>query len=771
MRRRPLFSWLCFLLCVPSLAAADWPHWRGPNATGVSSEKGLPENFKVAAVGMDNLVWKVPHGCRSTPLILNGRVYFNSHTGTVKEQEQESVVCLDEKTGEKLWQYKFNVFYADIVSSRVGWSNLAADYTTGNIYCHGTGGSLLCFDKDGKVLWQRSLSEEFGRVSGYGGRVTSPVLDGDLLIIGMNCAAWGEYGRGGCRFIAFDKKTGEVVWFSSTKMRVLDSFQSTPVVATIAGQRLLLSGGGDGGLHAFKVRTGEKVWSYPFCHGSVNTTPVVDGDLVYCAHGDINPDNAQQQGRVICVDAANVADGKPKLVWKTDGLKIKFASPIIHEGRLIAHDEDGKLYCVNAKNGEKIWEVKVGGGGNVRCSPVWADGKFYLGDSRGWFHIVKDDPKLLKKPFSIRLQSKDPNTGDPVKAELDGAVAVANGAIFFGTGTETYCIRKNGATSAIKVPPPPLPPPQANAKATHLQVVPADVILAPGDSASFTARLFDAQGNFLREVKAEWSLAPMLPVEAVPGLPQPPMINPPALKGTLTEDGKLTLPRDIQGQFGNVMAKAEGLTGHARVLQSASLPYKQDFEKVPVGAVPAGWVNSQVKFQVREVGGQKVLVKTATNASALVARANAFFGSRKWTDYTIESDVLGKKVAGGLPDMGVVANRYTFFLAGDAQQLRIISWEGLLRIDKSIAFAWKEDVWYRLKLSVKVEGDKAVIRAKVWERGKEEPANWTLEAEDPVANKEGCAALFAEVPPDTIKPPKTGAEVFFDNVVVKPNEK
>src|SRR5262245_13418771 len=127
MTRLPLRLWLCLLICVhlcssavPSLRGAAWTHWRGPTANGVSSETGLPDSFKVASAGKDNLVWKAPYGCRSTPIVLNGRVYFNTHTGGDKIEEQESVICLDEKTGKKLWQYKFNVYYADIVSSRVG---------------------------------------------------------------------------------------------------------------------------------------------------------------------------------------------------------------------------------------------------------------------------------------------------------------------------------------------------------------------------------------------------------------------------------------------------------------------------------------------------------------------------------------------------------------------------------------------------------------------------------------------------------------------------
>src|SRR5262249_17339871 len=152
------------------------------------------------------------------------------------------------------------------------------------------------------VLWQRSLTEEFGRISGYGGRLVSPVVDEDLVIIGMACANWGEFGRGGIRFAAFDKNNGQLVWWGSTAHRVRDTHQSTPTVAVINGQRLLLAGGGDGGLHAVKVRTGEKVWSYIFAGGAVNSSPVVDGTRVFACHGEVNPDTAKQ-GRVVCLDA------------------------------------------------------------------------------------------------------------------------------------------------------------------------------------------------------------------------------------------------------------------------------------------------------------------------------------------------------------------------------------------------------------------------------------------------------------------------------------
>jgi len=149
---------------------------------------------------------------------------------------------------------------------------------------------------------------------------------------------------GRTRFVAFDKKTGKVVWWASTGFAPKDTYYSTPVVANIGGQRLLISGGGDGGVHAFKVRTGERVWSYIFGTSAVNCSPVVDGNLVYVGHGEEN-EGINQQGRVICVDGSQVdAKKEPKLVWKVDGLKAKFASPVIHEGAAV-HLRRGSASC------------------------------------------------------------------------------------------------------------------------------------------------------------------------------------------------------------------------------------------------------------------------------------------------------------------------------------------------------------------------------------------------------------------------------------------
>lgn len=745
--------------------ASDWAQWRGPENTGVSRARDLPERMSLdPADSNSNVVWKQPYGGRSAPIIMNGRVYIINGVGD-RVTEQERVMCFDAETGKPLWEHRFNVFQTDIVSNRLGWTNLAGDPETGNIYAHGVQGILLCLDKDGKVVWSHSMTEEYGRISGYGGRVTSPIVDGDLVILGMVNSSWGDQARGGNRFIAFNKKTGVPVWWGEAP-GIRGTYYSIPIVAVINGQRLLVSGGSDGGVHAFKVRTGERVWSFPLGSRAINNGPVVDGHFVYASHGEENEDT-NVQGRVVCLDASKVENGKPAEVWRVDGIRAGFETPIILDGRLYVADDKATLHCLDAKTGKAFWKFKYGRTG--RGSPIWADGKIYVCEVASNFHILKPGPKRC---VSLHEQFFPSKNGNEV-VELNGTPAVANGKIYFNTRDELYCIgKKNHQTPDDPIPSPPQEAPaDAAAKPTHLQVVPADVVLAPGESVHFEARLFDKNGRFLRTTTGKWSLpVPPVPPPA-PGAKPPagPVASPPPLTGKIEQNGTFQAAPAPPGQQGVVAVSAEGLTGRARVRVSSKLPYAQDFERIPEGRTPAGWINCTGKFTVVSHEGSKVLKKLGNSSNPLLARAYTYIAMPNFGDYTIEADLEGTRVKNDLPDMGLVDCRYTLMLDGNKQQLRLMSWEALPRIDKSVPFKWDAGTWYHMKLAVEQKGDKALARGKVWPRSQPEPATWNVEFEDPVPNREGSPALYGYS--TGILEPATGTEIFYDNVKVTPNKK
>ena len=225
--------------CEASQPRNDWPAWRGPEQTGLSRERAVVTSWSQEG---ENLLWRVPVGGRSTPIVMNGRVYAITPVGE-GSCLQERVICLDADSGKTIWQHRFNVFHTDIVENRLGWTSVAGDPETGNIYAHGTGGELFAFDQDGKLLWSWSLTEELGRSSGYGGRLHTPVVDEDRVIISFTyiLTQWGTGPKkAGHRYYAFDKRTGEIVWWAQPGGKPLNTTYSTPVVSVVDGKRMLL---------------------------------------------------------------------------------------------------------------------------------------------------------------------------------------------------------------------------------------------------------------------------------------------------------------------------------------------------------------------------------------------------------------------------------------------------------------------------------------------------------------------------------------------------
>ncbi|MCU0703198.1 MAG: PQQ-binding-like beta-propeller repeat protein [Fimbriiglobus sp.] len=772
---RSFLLFFTFSLFVPPLTAGDWLHWRGPEQNGVSRETGLPETFSLDPGSEENLLWKKEYNGRSAPLVMGGRLYAIGGFDASKTTEGERIYCLNADTGEKVWEVRFGVYHTDIVSSRLGWTTLAADPKEKTIFAHTTAGALMALDADsGKLKWQRQLTEEFGRVTGYGGRIASPLFDGGsgLLVVGFVNGSWGDQARGGSRFAAFDGKTGDVVWWrevSTTQRPLKGTYYSNPVVAVINGQRLVISGGADGGLHAMKIRTGELMWSYHFSAMVVNPSPVVDGNLVYCAHGEPNPEGGKE-GRVICVDASKVENMKPKLVWEyKEAKRCGLGSPALADGKLFVPEDGGALLCFNAATGKLLWEYKYGT--TARGSPLVAGGTVYIFEINGKLSVITKVGN--KKPSEDDVTEFTFKFADPKKkgfVETPGTPIAVNGKLYFQTAEFLYCVGTKGAkVGDSKYKPMPMETPfDPNAKPASVLVFPADVSAKPGAEIQFAIKYVDANGRELpapADAKPEWSLP--LPPKTPAGA------QPPALAGEV-KNGTVKLAPN-PGQQGYVDVKVGELTARARVRVVPQLPVKQDFEKVPVGATPGGWVNTQGKYTVEEVeiGGQKmkVLSKVNNDSRPPIARANAYITAPTSTNYTIQADVYAGEVGGKLPDMGVIVKRALFVLEGkttdDKRNVTIVSWEARNRIRKEVEFHWNKDTWYTMKFTAETDNGKTVLKGKVWERGKPEPKEWTIEVEDPNPNAEGAAALYGYVPNITTGP---GSPIYYDNVSVTPNK-
>ena len=239
-----------------------WLNWRGPAQCGLSTETGLFDTAELGGVGNP---WSYPLAGRGTPVISGGRVYALGYEGEGKDL-QEVLVCLDARDGALIWEDRWSDFLSDVIYDRYSIGSPTIDPDSGDLFVLTTAGLMRRYSPDGELRWEVSTMEELGRLTFPNGRTGAPLIDGDLVIVHIITAHWGKVeGPARDRFYAFNKDTGDVVWWSTPGTGPRDGPYSHPVLENRGGRRLLYAGPGCGNLVFVDARTGEPVRRYRPC--------------------------------------------------------------------------------------------------------------------------------------------------------------------------------------------------------------------------------------------------------------------------------------------------------------------------------------------------------------------------------------------------------------------------------------------------------------------------------------------------------------------------
>lgn len=740
MTRITLALLLAVITASSQAMAADWPYWRGPSLDGVSAETGLPDEWSLK--DGKNVLWESPVGGRAAPVILNGKIYINTRTPEdLNDPEErihgrERVVCIDLETGETLWEDRFNVSQTDISTSRIGWAAMSADPETGYVYAHTVSGYFKCYTADGEIVWEHSLLEEYGEVAGYGGRTQSPIVDEDRVIVGLLSVNWGLTKGPSPQhcFYAFDKKTGELQWVSAPGGAPDDTTYSNPIIRVINGQRQLIAGNGDGGIYAINARTGEKIWGFAMSKRGVNISPVVDGDLVYMAHGEDNIDTTKF-GRVQCIDATGTGDVTATHgVWRVDGIKAGYTGLLVKDGILYVVGDVGDMFAYDSKTGEHLWTHNLGTVG--KGSPIWADGKIYVMEVNGNIHILKPSREGCETLSHVTLDAVEGGGKD----EIYGSPAVSDGKVVLVTRDRMICLYDESKEHAVGEHTQIGDEGEADSEIALVQLRPFEMTLKPGDSVDYVLKAFDSKGRFIKDI-------------------EPTLAADEALAAMDVSGARLAVPEEIEGQAaGYLTAKHEDMEAQARIRAFGDLPWEWNFDGMVFPKVPPAWIRAHVKLKGTELEDGNVAMKAGPGPGR--PSHAIWMGPFDMKDYVVQADVMLKDQKFRMPDIGITVNRYDFVLRGNVQKLVVRSWAPELRMAKEIDFQSDPDVWYTMKLQVDVEDDGAHVRGKIWKRDGDEPEEWTIDAFDPHAQVRGAPGLYFYAL----------AECYFDNVKVTPKK-
>ena len=499
----------CLLISSSLAFAQDWAQWgrdatrnmASPDATGLPVDfdpgRTINRGNEIDPASTRNIKWIAELGSTTygNPTVAGGRVYVGTNNESPRDPkyagDRSAVYCLDERTGEMIWQLNVGKLGAGKVSDWEYLGICSSPAIDGNrVYVITNLCEVVCLDvvgmangndgpfreegqyfagagkppveigkTDADVIWRYDMRNELG-VFPHNVTSSSVLVLGDrVYATTSNGVDWSHVNiptpQAPC-LIALDKHTGELIAEEGSKIstRLFHGSWSSPAAGMVHDKPLIIFGAGDG-----------------FCYG-FDPEPIRDEDGFAIMREqwrfDCNPAKYKQhQGKTIKYATYN---GPSEII----------GTPVFHQNRVyVATGQDpehgegaGALSCIDATlNGDVsesglVWRyeginrsistVSVADGlvyavdyaGVVHCldadngqaywthdtlGHIWgstlaADGKVYIGNEDGILTVLRAGKQ---KKVIAEVEFEGPIYSSPI---------VANGTVYVATPTHLFAI-------------------------------------------------------------------------------------------------------------------------------------------------------------------------------------------------------------------------------------------------------------------------------------------------------------------------------------------
>ena len=425
----------------PAIQAEDWPHWRGPLATGVSSETGLPTEWSES----DDVAWKASiRGLGiSSPIVSGDRVFVTSQVGSGRSNpgprlyqsgdaaaageralgsggaaDRRSggaviflITALDRASGRQLWEYELEA--EGTLTAVHEKHNLASSspVTDGErVYAWFGNGQIVALDMSGELVWERNLGTEYGQFDINWGHGSSPTVYNDTVI--LIC-----YHQPSSYLLGLDSATGENRWKVDSPRGVLS--YSTPLVVEGPDSAEIVVNSSSG-MAGHDISTGRQLWQVRGSNRFPIPMPVENDGVIYASRGyRSGPFMAIRPGGRGDVDDSHV-------LWRVGAGAPYVSSLVYYDGLVYMVGDVGIVTVTDAETGERVWQERIGG--VFSASPVAADGKIYLVAEGGETVILAAGPT----PRVIARNTLD--------ARQVASPAISGGRLFIRSDNTLYAI-------------------------------------------------------------------------------------------------------------------------------------------------------------------------------------------------------------------------------------------------------------------------------------------------------------------------------------------
>ncbi len=361
--------------------SVEWPQFGGPHGNFKSDAKGLANSWP--AQGPKQL-WTRQLGDGYSAISVDGNVIYTMY----RTLNDEVVLAADAETGKTIWEYRYDAR----IRAGMGMENGPGPHATplvseNGVYAIGILGNLVCLNKKtGKLIWSHNLYEEFHGTFFDRGYAPSPVAYKDLVIM--------KVGGDGHSFMAFDQKTGTVVWKTLQKF---GNAPATPVLINVDGQDQLVAPMSDE-VVGIDPTNGWVLWSYPHTtNWGLNISMPVWGDdhLLFIS-------SAYNGGSAVIRLARQGGKTVPSEVWQSQRIRVHFSTVVRVGDYVYGSSGDfgpAPLTAVDVKTGKVAWQDRS----FPKASFVYADGKFIVVDEDGNLALADFTPQGLKVLSRVAL--------------------------------------------------------------------------------------------------------------------------------------------------------------------------------------------------------------------------------------------------------------------------------------------------------------------------------------------------------------------------------
>jgi outer membrane protein assembly factor BamB len=419
-----------------ALSADNWPNWRGPSSTGVSTEKTLPETWN----DKTNVAWRssLAGVGVSSPIVWGDRVFVTSQAGSGTSSvgprlgqgpdastAERSLAgasrgagvrfileALSAADGRRMWAHEIP---ADGPLPPVhDKHNLASasPVTDGErVYAVFGTGQVVAVDLEGRQLWTRHLGKEFGPWNVNWGNGSSPIVHGGALILAC-------YHGPASYLIALDARSGKQLW-KVDRPRGTTSYSTPVVVPATQGPELIVNS--SVGIEAYDPATGRALWHF----NEPNQFPIPvamhhDG-IIYLSRG-------YRSGPYAAIRPGGRGDvSKTHVVWHVPTGAPYISSLVQYDGLIYMAGDVGVITVADAKTGERVWRERLGG--IYTASPVAGSGRIYLFSESG-------ETLVLKAGRTPQVLARNQLTG-----RVLASPAVSNGRLFIRTDDAIVAIQ------------------------------------------------------------------------------------------------------------------------------------------------------------------------------------------------------------------------------------------------------------------------------------------------------------------------------------------